>query len=333
MEAPGEKLLIRLWETLAEKGIGGLLKPWQIRREGRAHLDVRREELLALASVERQVAAIRLTDQQPHIEPQWPQLEHAQSQAAAAGDTSGQSIPAGVLSHSMASAQADTLRRELNVAKAVHAAEDALLSESSTTDPAGDPSDDWMYRWRDYASAVSTADLQLMWGRVLAGEVKTPGKFSMRFLNFLHNLDQADAALIAEATPFFFGDYVPKIDALGGVLPFHKLLALQELGVLSGIEGNLRKNFQASDGKNLRVMLQSYEHGIGVSGEKENFHLSCYAVTTLGVQLRQLGNFDADVEFVYEVARHVKAKGLEVSVGTVRRLPDGMLTLVNAKQV
>ena len=39
MEFPGEKLLIRLWETIAEKGIGGWLRPWQNRREGQSRID------------------------------------------------------------------------------------------------------------------------------------------------------------------------------------------------------------------------------------------------------------------------------------------------------
>ena len=52
MKAPGEELVIRLWETLVERGIGGLLRPWQIRREGMARLDVRRQEVLMLAAAE-----------------------------------------------------------------------------------------------------------------------------------------------------------------------------------------------------------------------------------------------------------------------------------------
>ncbi len=59
MEAPGEKLLVRLWESLVDKGIGSLLKPWQLRREGRAAIDVRREEMIAIAQAEREVEAIR----------------------------------------------------------------------------------------------------------------------------------------------------------------------------------------------------------------------------------------------------------------------------------
>ena len=32
MDYPGEKLLFKLWETLAEKGVGELLVPWQEKR-------------------------------------------------------------------------------------------------------------------------------------------------------------------------------------------------------------------------------------------------------------------------------------------------------------
>ena len=59
MEFPGEKLLIRLWETIAEKGIGGWLRPWQNRREGQSQIDVQREALLVFAQTERDIKDIR----------------------------------------------------------------------------------------------------------------------------------------------------------------------------------------------------------------------------------------------------------------------------------
>ena len=59
MDIPGEKLAIRLWETIAEKGIGGLLAPWQTRRTGRAQIDLQHEERLALAQAEIDIKEIR----------------------------------------------------------------------------------------------------------------------------------------------------------------------------------------------------------------------------------------------------------------------------------
>ena len=36
MEFPGEKLVTKMWETLAEKGIGAALQPWHEKRLGEA---------------------------------------------------------------------------------------------------------------------------------------------------------------------------------------------------------------------------------------------------------------------------------------------------------
>ena len=59
MQFFGEQLVIRMWETLIDKGVGGLLKPWSIKREAIAALDVRTKELLAIAQAEMDISDIR----------------------------------------------------------------------------------------------------------------------------------------------------------------------------------------------------------------------------------------------------------------------------------
>ncbi|MBT3436945.1 MAG: hypothetical protein HOH02_00715 [Oceanospirillaceae bacterium] len=49
MDYPGEKLLFKLWETLAEKGVGELLVPWQEKRLASARAEIRRNEILMIA--------------------------------------------------------------------------------------------------------------------------------------------------------------------------------------------------------------------------------------------------------------------------------------------
>jgi len=54
----GEQLIIKLWDTIADKGIGSLLIPWQILREGDARTEVRRREIIALAKAEKEASEI-----------------------------------------------------------------------------------------------------------------------------------------------------------------------------------------------------------------------------------------------------------------------------------
>src|SRR5258705_2972043 len=56
---PGERLLKKIWQTVTERGIGGLLSPWQIRRVGKAHAEVRAHELRLLAQARSDAAEIK----------------------------------------------------------------------------------------------------------------------------------------------------------------------------------------------------------------------------------------------------------------------------------
>lgn len=43
MDIPGEKLVIKMWESLIDKGVGGVLQPWQERRVGECRLELKQK--------------------------------------------------------------------------------------------------------------------------------------------------------------------------------------------------------------------------------------------------------------------------------------------------
>lgn len=51
----------------------------------------------------------------------------------------------------------------------------------------------WLDRFLDKAKDISEADAQKIWAKVLAGEAKAQGSFSLRALDILYNLDKKDA--------------------------------------------------------------------------------------------------------------------------------------------
>jgi hypothetical protein len=59
MEFPGEKLVLKMWETIAEKRIGSALKSWHEKRLGLAKNKGRRYEILMLAEAEKLAEDIR----------------------------------------------------------------------------------------------------------------------------------------------------------------------------------------------------------------------------------------------------------------------------------
>ncbi|RYF50740.1 MAG: DUF2806 domain-containing protein [Cytophagaceae bacterium] len=82
---------------------------------------------------------------------------------------------------------------------------------NSTAKPEPAPlDDDWLNVFERYAEDASTERMQKLWGRVLAGEVRTPGKYGMRTLRFLSEFSQADALQFSSLCQIAFQSMVPK---------------------------------------------------------------------------------------------------------------------------
>ena len=202
MDFPGEKLVTKLWETLAEKGIGSLLTPWQARREGRARNEIRRDELLMLAQAETDAADIRAGRKQLLVDGTLLLTTNIDASAITIeGRLVDRIEPKLGLSQAInvsgMTAATERARSEINSAKAVLHAEEQLAGDTQQP-PTREIDEDWLFAWREYAGRVAAEDLQRLWGSVLAGEVKSPGQYSIRTLEFLRTLSKAEAETISQ---------------------------------------------------------------------------------------------------------------------------------------
>ena len=85
-------------------------------------------------------------------------------------------------------------KRQANIVAVVDHA--ALELEDSRV-PAVEPDHDWTARFFGDVQDVSSEEMQVLWGRVLAGEVRKPGTTSMRTIGILKDLDATTARLFA----------------------------------------------------------------------------------------------------------------------------------------
>ena len=72
---------------------------------------------------------------------------------------------------------------------------------------------DWVANFFDKCRIVSDDEMQRLWSRVLAGEANAPGSYSKRTVNFLSDLDKADAELFTKLCGFGWqiGNIVPLV--------------------------------------------------------------------------------------------------------------------------
>ena len=334
MDVPGEKLLIKLWETIADKGIGSLLKPWQVRREGRAAIDVRREEMLWLAQAEVDAAAIRsgkrllLSDGTLSNEPLEKEVVLLPEQT----------YEPPLLSHMEEIAdqntRAESIRREISIAKSVIHAEEELAQDSQEPS-ATKVSDDWLLRWRECAAGVSSEELQSLWGKVLAGEVKNPGRYSLRTLEFLRNLSQDEAKAIEKLSPFIVNDVIfngdNKLLESEGVT-FALLLSLQELNIVSGVGSlGLEITWTSLLQDRFQLVLVSYGRVLLVTHADVTriLKIQIYQLTGLGRQILRLGTFRANDAYLHALGAAVKNQGFDVQIGDCVPLGENQILPFN----
>ena len=71
----------------------------------------------------------------------------------------------------------------------------AALQLENQEVPDAEPNHDWTARFFNGVQDVSSEDMQLLWAKVLAGEIKCPGSVSLLTLDVLKNLDRPTATL------------------------------------------------------------------------------------------------------------------------------------------
>lgn len=96
---------------------------------------------------------------------------------------------------------------------------------------------DWSARFFDYAKDISNEEAQVVWAKVLAGEIVKPGSFFKRTLSILRDIESFEAKWFAEICQFVLADYI--ISSICITQEFYLLNQLQSLidcGLINGTE-------------------------------------------------------------------------------------------------
>lgn len=335
MDFPGEKLVLRLIETLEKSG-EGFFRPWQIKRIARAEAEVQREIAYSKLATEKYTEALKSlpTDSfKIAISSKFDVLDH---------------ITPALLESRISAHLADQIRKQLNVENAVEKAITSLKSDS-TNPPDERIEVDWLFRWRENASCVSNEILQEIWGNVLAGEIRSPGTFSLRTLDFLKNLSQSEAKAIEAVAPYIVNDGAVIIGTgmeIGSSLPvidFKHLPAqshmtqLEELGLLNrgvGLGFQFNSSSELSNG-HFGWFFRCNQRAVAATtlDKSKPIRLCFYKLTTLGKDVLRLVKAHPDEAHLRELAQFIANEGFDSEIMDCDQLPEGKLRLRNIQTI
>lgn len=169
----------------------------------------------------------------------------------------------------------------------------------------------WINRFFDSVADVSNEDLQQMWGKVLAGEIKKPKSFSLRTLNVMRNLSQEDAMIFQKIMPLVVrseGNVFVSSDK--NVLNKHDIyfadiIHLDECGLLSS---DSMVSLQPEISKSITKCLYNNKHIAIITGTSEEpyrIRFGVYSLTTAGCELFRILNNEANEEILSELSEHI----------------------------
>lgn len=198
---------------------------------------------------------------------------------------------------------------------------------------------DWRRKFFLHAENVCEADMQFLWGKVLAGEIAAPGSFSTRTLDVLRNLSKTEAEEFRRACSFAMADgwiALPGQDLNTALKPFGlgygEILTLRDSGLLMDGD-NLHKDFTPQgpvpDPTKLNIVFLNNQTLIQIGGPAlQSLKLSSLLFTTAGRELQHLIEPSPNEDYLKALGLFLRTWSLTAKRG-VPILRDGAQTVLS----
>lgn len=200
----------------------------------------------------------------------------------------------GLLNRGLSSLIGKAYREQENREQVAKKAIELIADDPPDAESEG-PSDDWLNVFEDHAARASSEDLRQFFARILAGEIRKPGQFSLSTMQMVSIMDAHLASIVETVAPFVWDDVLIPQRSLQGRVQFGLLLQLEEIGLLSTGSGMLTKPYTADENgmiaftsKGVAVVCQFSPH--------QEVRIRTHAVSRSGSELLQILDFDPNVE-------------------------------------
>lgn len=213
-------------------------------------------------------------------------------------------------------------RKQQNIDQINSIAAQELKNEDTVSD---EPvNEDWATRFFNIVEDISDEEMQEIWGRILAGEVKRPKSYSLRTLELLRNLSYDEAQCFLkyakmainfrglfflpnpEPSRFYWKKY--KID-------INDRQMLEELGLLMASDKELRFNSDA------QFIVGNFYMEIERKDKNSYFtNVHVRPFTKVGSELIQLIQGEQTIEYIQYIASLYRAEGFIVKFATITEI-------------
>lgn len=197
---------------------------------------------------------------------------------------------------------------------------------------------DWFIRFYEAVGNISDEEMQLMWAKILAGEVNKPKSFSLGTLDVMRDLSKQDAELFAKvcrhciqssSKKLCLPNYDNYLEKCG--ITYSEILRLDEIGLINS-NGSIELEMSISNDSPALIINQ--ELVITITAIKENIKtcsIKLYPFTLIGNEMATLiGEVTSDDDFLLFAKEVAKDTSLKISVHKINGFFDSSLNYDSA---
>lgn len=166
---------------------------------------------------------------------------------------------------------------------------------------------DWSARFFDYAKDISDEEVQIVWAKILAGEIIKPGSFFKRTLSALRDIEALEAKWFADICQFVLSksiihDYCLTYD----YYPMNQFQSLTDCGLINSIKCQFVLNKESTEiqGKTQSIKLISPR-----TGNTPPITIPyVYTLTDVGAQLYRITPAKSHQTYMMKVKEYIEKK-------------------------
>lgn len=223
-------------------------------------------------------------------------------------------------------------KKQLNIESiTAYAAEELKNEEPVSNEPLDE---DWTTRFFNIAEDISSDEMQALWGRILAGEIKQPKSYSLRTLELLKNLSKKEAevfmkfgqlAIISGNISFILNFKDEKLLEEKYQLNFSERLLLEELGFITA--NDLQFKMMPNPDQNAQTVFRIGNTCVIAERTKgtPQQNLQVLVFTKIGQELLQLINFAPQLDYLQLLASKIRRDGVQIKYANILKVENDQI--------
>lgn len=226
------------------------------------------------------------------------------------------------------------LKEQDNIERIVaHSAINLTNEESVSNEPVDE---DWISRFFKYAEDITSKNMQEIWGRVLAGEIKQPNSYSLRTLETLRNLTKKEAELLVKVANLrissnnssfiFTGSTVEELEKYN--FTFNEQLHLSELGILQS-DTSLSFTIKTANHDKIDYFeTGKYLVRVRILKDSPKYSFPVAAFTSVGMEILNLISPTAEEKYFKEFCKNLSQNKFDVEYAVIlNKVSEGSFNL------